>query len=366
MKLVLTLLARDEADIVDAQIAFHLNAGVDFVVATDNRSQDGTTEILESYAREGYLHLIREDGDDLRMGEWVTRMARMAAADFSADWVINSDADEFYWPRGSDLKEMLAAIPSRYGLVRAFVRTFLPRLDDDVFFAEAMTVRLTPQAPMNHPATIFRPGAKLVHRADPNVNVGHGTHTLSGTSLVPLRGWYPLELLHFPFRTARQSERKLRHAWSSWQRNPDSDKPHYLEQGYAAIREGRLRDFLGTFTVDDQKLARGLAEDSLVVDKRLRDALRALRADADGTPRFRLPTEGPPLEITPPDLADDARYAVDAAVLDEADVTRLQRHVDELEARLTLLERHRLGGLPAALGRRATRILARGGPVREG
>ena len=31
MRIVMTLLARDEADIVDAQIAFHLHAGVDFV-----------------------------------------------------------------------------------------------------------------------------------------------------------------------------------------------------------------------------------------------------------------------------------------------------------------------------------------------
>ena len=53
MTLVMTLLARDEADVIESWLSFHLNAGADFVVATDNRSEDGTTEILERYAREG-------------------------------------------------------------------------------------------------------------------------------------------------------------------------------------------------------------------------------------------------------------------------------------------------------------------------
>jgi hypothetical protein len=112
VKLVLTLLARDEADIVDAQIAFHLHAGVDYVIATDNRSQDRTAEILERYERAGVLLLLREGGDDMRQDEWVTRMARLAATDFGADWVINADADEFWWPRSGSLKDVLAAVPT--------------------------------------------------------------------------------------------------------------------------------------------------------------------------------------------------------------------------------------------------------------
>ena len=132
MKLVMTLLVRDEADIVDAQIAYHLDAGVDFVVATDNRSEDATTEILERYAREGVLHLIREPGDDLRQSEWVTRMARLAATAFAADWVLNTDADEFWRARDGTLKELFAAVPARFGAVRGAWRNFVPRPDDGI------------------------------------------------------------------------------------------------------------------------------------------------------------------------------------------------------------------------------------------
>src|SRR5262245_35092344 len=149
MRLGMTLPARDEADVVDAQIAYHLHAGVDFVVATDNRSEDATTEILERYAGEGVLHLLREPGDDLRQSEWVTRMARLAASDFDADWILNADADEFWLARGASLKDLLAAVPSRFGAVRGAWRNFVPRPDDERFFAERMTARLC--TPSFHP-----------------------------------------------------------------------------------------------------------------------------------------------------------------------------------------------------------------------
>src|SRR5689334_24478965 len=164
----MTLRARNEADILGAPLAFHLNAGVDFVVALDDDSTDGTTEILESYAREGHVAYTR-DTSVHKEGEWVTQMARRAVNEFGADWVVNSDADEFWWPRGGSLKDVLAAVPKRYGSVRGMWRHFAPRPDGDEIFAERMTVRVcNPGADDNAP---YSPRFKTVHRASRDVEV---------------------------------------------------------------------------------------------------------------------------------------------------------------------------------------------------
>jgi hypothetical protein len=338
MMLVLTILARDEADIVDAQIAFHLNAGADFVVATDNRSQDGTTEILESYEREGVLHLIHEPAEGLRQSEWVTRMARLAATDFGADWVINSDADEFWWPRGASLKEVLAAVPERYGIVQAFWRSFVPRPDDGSFFAERMTARVSQQAPINDPTSFYRPVTKVAHRADPEVIVGRGNHGLVGSRLVPLPSWYPIEVLHFPLRSRAQWRRKVELQGVAFTEHIDRVGTGYHLKGYDALRSGRIEQHHESMVVDDDAVARGLADGTLATDTRLRDALRLLRRDGE-LRRFALPSERrEPLEFPRPTLAEDAAYAVEAAVLGEADVVRVQRRLDALEERLLSLE----------------------------
>jgi hypothetical protein len=356
VKLVMTLLVRDEADVVDAQIAFHLNAGVDFVVATDNRSTDGTTKILERYARAGYAHVIREESDDYRQSEWVTRMARLAATEFGADWVINSDADEFWWPRGSSLKDVLGYVPPRYGVVRAVWRTFLPQPDTGESFAERMTVRLAPAAPINDPASPFRPNAKSVHRADPRIRVRTGNHELADTSLVPLRSWYPIELLHFPLRRSDQIARKYEAVNEAWGAGHGIE---HISRALDAAREGRVDDIVRALGSDRAVVERAIEEGLLVEDTRLRDALRTLagtpelpRAD-EPPPSFALPRDGSALEFPRPSLVDDARFAVEAAVVAEAGEVRVERRVDELERRIADLE----GRGPRGLARRARALL---------
>jgi hypothetical protein len=345
MKLVLTLLVRDEADVLDANLAFHLNAGVDFVIATDHGSQDGTTEILERYAREGYVHLLRERSEDFRQADWVTRMARLAASDFGADWVINADADEFWWPRGGSPKEILAAVPRRYGVVRGFQRHFAPRPGGKGHFAERLTVRITPYRPRTGPDDPFHGTIQVAHRGDPAVRVRAGNHDVQGRGLVAVRGWYPFEVLHFPLRTVEQARRKVRGKVAGRQSTLDVLGKHTLTAA-RAIEGGSFEQWYETYVVDDKALARGVADGTLVVDTRLRDTLRLLAGVAElPAPAASVsarPGDGPGLEFPRGDLAAEASYAHEMQELDAWDSQlRLLSRIARLEGRLTSLERKR-------------------------
>ena len=310
MRLVQTLVVRDEADIVDAQIAYHLKAGVDFILATDHDSRDGTTEILESYERDGVLQLTRERGE-MRESVWRSRMARLAATEQRADWVINTDADEFWMPRRGTLKEALAAVPEEFGVVWAITRHFLPRPGNMGFFADRMNVRLSATAPLNDPTSPFRPHAKAAHRADPEIVVLFGSHDVV-TKLAPLRGWYPADVLHFPFRTREQYERK-------GVRRAHGDKPlgQYVK-AYEARERGRVEDVFDALTVDDETLAAGRRAGSLVMDTRLRDALHE-----NGSPAGH---------------EEETRAAAEGAALGEANMVRTCRRLDVLAARIRSVE----------------------------
>lgn len=342
MKLALTLLAKNEADVIEANVAYHLHAGVDFIVATDNGSSDGTTEILERYEREGVLYLIREPSSNFRQGDWVTRMARLAA-EKGADWVINADADEFWWPRGGDLKEALERLPQRYGIVHGLWRPFIPRPDDGEHFAERLTVRLSMQAAINDPTNPFRPARKATHRAHADVRVRDGNHDVEGTPLVTLHSWYPLEVFHVPLRTREQVERK------------------YAGGAHRGLRfmpdEGRFSAAADSLVVNEEELSRGLGSGVLVKDTRLRDALRLLAGvdrlpgAAEYAPQFR----EEPISFPRPSVVDDALFAVEAAVVSQADDVRVRRQVDDLERRVHTLE----SSVAARLARGARNFLRR-------
>ena len=118
-----------------------------------------------------------------------------------------------------------------------------------------------------------------------------GNHALVGRSFIPLRGWYPIEVLHFPVRSLEQWEQKNLITLTGWQENPRGFGTAYHEKVAEAHRQGRMDEHYASLTVDDGDLARGIEEGSLTIDTRLRDILSALRR-SDGERSFSLPSDG--------------------------------------------------------------------------
>jgi hypothetical protein len=315
--IVLTLLLRDEIDIVDEFLRYHLELGVDYVVATDHVSSDGTLDVLARYEREGHLHLIRETSVSFRQAEWVTRMARLAATDFGADWVINSDADEFWWPRDGSLSEVLESVPPRFGLVHGLWRHFVLRPEGDEPFYERMIVR---RRPSTDETSAYVPTFKAIHRADPNVVVGRGNHKAFGARLVPLRDWVPFEVLHFPVRTTEQLERKYRREEESLP--ADISLARHVKAAVAGLRTRGVENVVAEHLVDDVALRAGLADRSLTIDTRVCERLRH--------PAGRSPA---------PTLADDVALATEVGMVQPRDsVVRLRGHVGRAARRVDALE----------------------------
>src|SRR5918996_4165480 len=213
---------------------------------------------------------------------------------------------------------------------------FVPRPAGEGSFAERMTTRFSALAPINAPASLYKPIRKIIHRGHPEIRVTRGNHALVDSPFAPLRGWFPIEVFHFPLRTVAQTEHKAELQGAAFEKYIARPPTAYHANMYEALRSGRIAEYYEALVVNDVELERGVAEGRLVVDTRLRDALRQLR---DPAREGYLPTaRAPDLRFALPTLVEDAEYAVEAAVLGEADVVRLQRRLDELERRLLSLE----------------------------
>ena len=270
MKLIMTLLIRDEIDVISSNIEFHLNNGVDFVIATDNRSVDGTADILRDYERRGVLHYIYEAQDNYAQHRWVTRMARLAATQFGADWVINSDADEFWWPEHHDLKQILRAMPPHRDAADAERLNFPPRtMLGGQFFADAMTVRERRSLSLlGQPL----PG-KTCHRAFADIEVEQGNHAVRRQGRPLAAEPCSITILHFPMRSYHQFANKIVNGGSAYKRN--ANLPSGIGKTWRYLHElwerGELEAYYQAQMVNDAAVEEGLREGRLVTDDRLQN-----------------------------------------------------------------------------------------------
>lgn len=274
MKVVMTLLVRDEEDVIEANLECHLSQGVDFFIVTDNLSVDGTRDIVERYVRRGVAVCLDEPHDDYAQAIWVTRMARLAASRYGADWVINSDADEF-WVAGSPagIKGELASVSAQVPCLSVARTNFVPVDEEGAgFFAERMTLR--ERCSCNAAGEALPP--KICHRAVDNIEVDQGNHGVRRAA-VPLDSVSSaLRILHYPLRSYRQFENKIAKGGAAYDRN--LDLPPGIGQTWRQLhrrwRAGELQAYYRQMMRSPQRIEAGLTSGELVYDDTL---LRILR-----------------------------------------------------------------------------------------
>lgn len=285
MKIVATMMVRDEADIVAAMVEHHLDQGVDLLIVTDNASVDGTTEILQAYADLGVVELHHDPVHRKQQGVLVTGMARRAFTEHGADWVLNLDADEFL--RAVDphltVREALESIPADLGAFVTPVTNLvgapaqrgsgIKRLHwrdgrtDDALKLVGINAQPTPNA---------------VHRGDPDVTVSQGNHFVSIASQGQPEPQFALEVLHLPWRSWAQLERKVVNAGRAYTDNPDL-KPSRNHHGMADYRRylgHRLRYYYLMRMPTRSDLTAGELDGTYQLDTWLTDRLTGLADSA--------------------------------------------------------------------------------------
>jgi hypothetical protein len=327
----MTLLVRNEADIIEANLDYHLAQGVDFVVVTDHGSSDGTDELLRRYEQDGSVAVLREEGEEHHQSVRVTRMAQLALSRHDADWVIHNDADEFWWPLAGSLRDVFAAIPPVYGQIEVQRRNFLPAPDGAGPFYSRLIYRDAQS--LNPSGGPLEP--KVAHRAHPDVVVAPGNHSISGADLRPVPVGELLEIFHFPMRSYDQFERKVIQTGIGYEtlehRSPEVGRDQL--KLLALYREQGLREYYERALLDDAALQRGIADASIVLDRRLERFMRALpesvpaakRADGSAARSLVANTLAGFLEL------DGARQALADA---QTETETLKRRLAELQAEL--------------------------------
>ncbi|PYY37347.1 MULTISPECIES: glycosyltransferase family 2 protein [unclassified Curtobacterium] len=288
MTLAVTLMVRDEADVIPAWLDHHVAQGFDVFVITDNGSVDGTTDLLTAFAArtDVTVDLRHDPVHRKQQGTVVTGMARDAARSHHADWVVNADADEFILPvdRSLTVGEVFERLDPVVGAFTVPVVNMTGMLAESGGGIERLHWRDDRSVTeLQAIGLIGPPSTNAVHVGDPDVTVVQGNHQVSVANGAPVPAGLELEVLHLPWRSWTQYEHRVDVSGRAYEANPDlTPSPrHHGMRDLRRLREGVLEStFALRFVTDDEAAAGPFTRDDGIAEV-LR---RAGSTSLDGTP----------------------------------------------------------------------------------
>jgi hypothetical protein len=258
----MTLLVRNEDDIIEENLLFHKGMGVDFFVVADHMSTDRTTEILQKYKEMGWIDLLHLDSETYDQGRWVSELARKAYTEHQADWVINNDADEFWVPEKGTLKERFEALDPNIGTLHVNRLDFHYRPFNQAKFYEAL---------------LFREWrcrwTKCCHRGASDVIVEIGNHhafskELADKGLDDRPAYSSLRVLHFPVRSYERYRNKMIEGTRFVLNTPglSAATAHHWKNALQHINNGTFNEFFEEMVYTQDDILQGIKDNSITID----------------------------------------------------------------------------------------------------
>ena len=239
-RLIMTLLVKNEEVMIERNLQFHKQMGVDGFIVTDNNSSDGTMRILEKYKQKGWiLEIIEETATGYEQKRWVDRMVEKAKRDYNADWVINADADEFWYARSGSLKNELASTSAN--VVRCPWQNMFPE-DGLPFWEWTQHVCPVPDyTPYDlSPYAIYeRQNKKVAHRADGYIQISMGNHKVA---MFPRRTVWSEDIViyHFTIRGRQQFIDKMVQGGKELEKHEGKHGGRHWRYFYELYKQGKL------------------------------------------------------------------------------------------------------------------------------
>lgn len=176
-RLIMTLLVKNEEALLEQNLIFHKEMGVDAFIITDNNSTDSTPDIINKYREKGWvLDVINETATNYEQKDWVDRMIWRAKTLFHADWIINADADELWYSPSGNLKNELSK--TRSNVINCEIRSMYPE-EGKPFYTWDKAVKTVPN-PDDYNLSLYslfgRQNKKVIHRANGYLQISMGNH----------------------------------------------------------------------------------------------------------------------------------------------------------------------------------------------
>lgn len=267
-RLIMTLLVKNEAVLLEHQLRFHRMMGVDAFIITDNNSTDATPQIIEKYRQLGWVvEAIQELGQDYQQKAWVHRMVLLAKEKHGADWVINADGDEFWYAPTGCLKDELRH--TRSNVLRCEVVGMRPQ-EGRPFTQWDETTHECPQreALGLSPYGIFGPHPyKVLHRAQGYLQIAMGNHKVKMLPQCQRKG--SILIFHYNHLSREAFVQKVVNGGEQLERNPSRHGGRHWRYFLELHRKGKLEEeydrIVGTQLEEQLKACGAIRQDRRMV-----------------------------------------------------------------------------------------------------